>query len=183
MKRITVGLSLVAAALTLVALAYPRPPSLAHHIVASASSIRYTLQDLQNAAEIIAVVKPTGKDSEHWNNAKNSAWVSEKPGRAMIYNDQEVVVVDVIRGQAPSTLTIRNIGGTVGDTMYELEGLEPLEQGAQYLVFLKTFQTPTEEGTEAALSFVGQDQGVFMRSGDAFANDLGLSVTPDMLQE
>ncbi len=83
----------------------------------------------------------------------------------MIYNDQEVDVIRVLRGRVPATLTIRNIGGTVGDTTFELIGLESLKTGQEYLVFLEGVATPTETGTEWALSFVAQERGVFWKTG------------------
>lgn len=152
-------------------------PALKHHIVRTALVIPMSLAQLEGAADVIAVVRPTGKDDVHWNNASNSRWTSDD-GRAMIYNDQQVVVVNLLRGEAPSTLLIRNIGGTVGDTSFELEGLEPLAAGQLYLVFLETVETPTKEGSETAISFVAQEQGVFAPAGETYSNDLGLSVAP-----
>ena len=99
----------------------------------------------------------------------------------MIYNDQEVVVVKLFAGDAPRSLTIRNIGGIVGDTRYEIEGLEPLRKGADYLVYLRAFETPTQEGMETAISFVGQEQGIFESADDGFVNHLGLKVTTKSL--
>ncbi len=158
------------------------PPKLAHHIIASSVSFEYTLDELTEKADAIAVVRATGNDRVHWNNASNAKWVPDKPGGAMIYNDQDVTVVELVRGDLDSSLTIRNIGGTVGDTRYELEGLEPLTKGVDYLVFLKTFETHTQEGSEKALSFVGQEQGVFVASGTSFVSNHGLSVTSDQLR-
>jgi hypothetical protein len=80
-------------------------------------------------------------------------------------------VVRVLRGSAEGSLVLRNIGGTVGDTRIEVEGLEPLERNNLY-VFLETVETPTQEGAETALSFVGQQQGIFVERGGIFANGL-----------
>jgi hypothetical protein len=41
-------------------------------------------------------------------------------------------VVRVLRGSAEGSLDLRNIGGTVGDTRIEVEGLEPLERNNLY---------------------------------------------------
>lgn len=154
----------------------------AHHYVALSVSVPMTVDDLTRAAEIVAVVRPTGKSDVHWNNASNTAWTSDTL-RAMIYNDQEVDVIRVLRGKTPPTLTIRNIGGTVGDTTFELSGLEPLKSGQEYLVFLEGVATPTETGTEWALSFVAQQRGVFWKTGAGFANSDGLSVTVETFNE
>lgn len=179
MKKIFIGLALSVLTVGFIA---NQPPRLAQHTVVSSVSFEYTLDELTKSAQAIAVVRATGSDRVHWNNADNVKWVSSSAGGAMIYNDQEVVVVELLRGDLDRNTTIRNLGGTVGDTRYELEGLKPLIKGIDYLVFLTEFDTPTQEGTEKALSFVGQEQGVFVASGASFISSHGLSVTSDQLR-
>lgn len=140
-----------------------------------------TLPELIDAADFVAIVRATGKDQVHWNNASNTKWESEA-NLAMIYNDQEVVVIDSIRGDAPTSLVIRNVGGTVGDTSFELTGLEPLVPGRDYLLFLEAVSTPTAEGEEESVSFVGLEQGIFVQSGLVYSNIYGLSVDPENLR-
>ena len=174
MKMLLVLALLSAAGVGLVAA--NKSPAADHHIVASTTSARYTIDMLLNSAETIAIVEPTGQDIVHWNSDDNSPWTSELPGRAMIYNDQEVKVIQLIRGNVPRMIKIRNIGGIVGNTEYELEGLEALEPGTQYLVFLRSFDTPTSDGFERAVSFVGQNQGIFLASDAGFVSNVGLRI-------
>ena len=157
-------------------------PAVTSHIVASSSGFLYTLDELRTAAEAIVVVQATGNDKVHWNNARNARWESELPGRVLIYNDQEVRVISTFKGDIGPLLTVRNIGGTVGSTRYQLEGLEPIQRGVDYLAFLKMFETPTESGFEEAISFVGQGQGLFKASGDLFVSSSGLIVDPKDLR-
>lgn len=180
MKRMLLGVAVFAA--FTIGLVANLPPQIAHHIIVSSVSFEYTLDELTTHADAIAVVRATGNDRVHWNNATNAKWVSDEPGGAMIYNDQEALVVDLVRGELDQMLTIRNVGGTVGDTRYELEGLAPLVQGVDYLVFLKTFETPTQEGTETAISFFGQEQGVFVANGPDFVSDHGLRVASESIR-
>lgn len=143
------------------------------HIVASALPPALTVDQLMEGATIIAVVEPTGNDFVHWNNASNTRWESDTPGRALIYNDQEVRVERVLKGKAPDILTIRNIGGVVGDTRYEIEDLEPLVPGKQYVVLLAEYSTPTQDGFEQAISFVAQGQGIFEIGANRAVNAFG----------
>lgn len=138
-------------------------PALRHHLmVARVVTTPMTVAQLTDAADIVAMVRPTGNNWAHWNSTANAAWDSSDERLPMIYNDQEVSVVELFRGTVADRLTIRNIGGTVGDTAFELEGLDALAPGSVYLVFLESVQTPTREGWEMAVSFVGQEEGVFL---------------------
>lgn len=180
MKRVLLTVGVLIAGVGLLA---GRPPAIAHHIVSSAISAPLTLEQLARAADMVVVVRPTGSDAVHWNSKTNTKWTSDGPARPMIYNDQEVAVVDVLQGRASATFTVRNIGGVIGDTKYEFEGLEPLAKGEVYLLFLETVETPTKEGLQSAVSFVGQDQGVFRSVGSGvFANNLGLIARIDELR-
>jgi hypothetical protein len=100
----------------------------------------------------------------------------------MIYNDQTVEVLRVLKGDTPSQLTIRNVGGTVGTVEFVLEGLRPLSAGSQYVVYLERVQAPTREGTESAISFVAQGQGLFELTDSGFVNSAGLRLGPSELQ-
>lgn len=152
-------------------------------IVITATTEQRSIADLTAAAEIIAIVVPTGSNDAHWNNADNSRWESEDSRIvAMIYNDQTVEVRRVLKGDAPSQLTIRNIGGTVDSVEFVLEGLRPLKAGSQYLVYLERVEAPTREGAEAAISFVAQGQGLFELTDSGFVNSAGLNVSPSDLQ-
>lgn len=173
MKRAILPLGLAFALAIAINASAGRPDQARHHIVATALPPTLTVDQLMEGATIIAIVEPTGNDYVHWNNAANTRWESDMPGRAMIYNDQEVRVVRVLKGTAPETLVIRNIGGVVGDTRYEVEDLESLSAGKQYVVLLAEYPTPTQEGVELAVSFVAQGQGIFEIGAARAVNALG----------
>lgn len=170
----------VVAAVGLILLSSGQEPQ---RIVITATTEQRSIADLTASAEIIAIVVPTGSDDAHWNNADNSRWESDDSRIvAMIYNDQTVEVLRVLKGDAPSQLTIRNIGGTVDRVEFVLEGLRPLRAGSQYLVYLERVETPTREGAESAISFVAQGQGLFELTDSVFVNSAGLNVSPSDLQ-
>lgn len=173
MRRGILAAAVISALAALNALA--APPQITSHLVASAVIVPMDLKQLWGKAETVALVRPTGQNTIHWNNADNRQWESDL-GRAMIYNDQVVEVLKVNKGKTSSVLTIRNIGGVVGNVRYEVDGLTELQAGTEYLVFLATFDTPTREGFERAVSFVGQQQGIFAPAAGSFLNPLGLVV-------
>lgn len=176
---IALGLLVVAAAAISVPQAAPESTGDHEHILISAFGPQLSLAELTAAAETIAIVVPTARDSVHWNNATNSRWESDDLAiLAMIYNDQTVQVVHLAKGPAASELEIRNVGGSVGGVTFTLEGLAALRPGEEYLVYLEQVDTPTEGGPEPALSFVGQGQGVFRLVEGRFVNEGGLSVDP-----
>jgi len=118
---------------------------------------------------------PTGENRVHWNSADGKAW-SDDLGRSMIYNDQTLEVLETIKGERSSRIIVRNLGGRVDDALFEFEGMSELAVGDTYLLFLEEVDTPTSEGTERALSFVRQHQGVFRLNGEVFESSAGLSV-------
>lgn len=143
----------------------------------------WSIADLTAAAEMIAIVVPTGSSDAHWNNADNSRWESKDPRRVpMIYNDQVVDVLRVLKGDMPSELIIRNIGGTVDNVEFVFEGLRPLKAGSQYLVYLERVEAPTDQGFEAAISFVAQGQGLFEFTDGGFVNAAGLRSVPSEMR-
>lgn len=113
-------------------------------------------------APIVAIVHTTGQQRVHWNNATNSEWQSEDMSRPpMIYRDQEVEVLRVLKGSLGPVEWIRSVGGTVGDRTFEMEGGSELTHQTTYLLFLRWEDTPTQEGSERFLGVYGQAGGVF----------------------
>jgi hypothetical protein len=146
-------------------------------IVITSAGPEVSIEDLTASAEIIAIVTATGENKVHWNSEDNSKWESQDARvLAMIYNDQTVEAIRILKGEVPDRLTIRNIGGTVDGTEFRLDGLKEMREGSQYLVYLKTFDTPTREGVESALSFVAQGQGIFELTEHGFVNEVGLTI-------
>ena len=138
--------------------------------------------ELLAAAPIVAVIQPTGNESVHWNNATNTPWTSDEATRpAMIYRDQEVSVIRVLKGSLKSTEWVRSVGGTVGDTEFVLEGGSHMEPNRAYLVYLGWEDTPTQDGSQRFLGVYGQAGGVFAsESNGDWTNELsGVTVSED----
>lgn len=143
----------------------------------------YSLDELWDAAEIVAVVVPTGKQVERWNNSTNTMWEAPKDSGIlpMVYRDEEVLVITVLKGLPASLLTLRNLGGIADGVEFVYDGLYDLKTGERYLVFLETVQAPTQDGVEQAISFVAQGQGLFSAIGGGFQNALGRTLTLEEL--
>lgn len=124
------------------------------------------IADLKQA-DIIALVRATGEETVLWNNATNTPWTGGEGGHVpMIYRDQTVEVVKVIKGTLPGpTAIIRGVGGTIGAVTMEAEISTPLAAGAPHLVFLNHIDAPLEVGTEAALASTWHDYSVFTAGG------------------
>jgi len=182
MKRLAIAFVVAIAGFGVLTQVAQQPATRHHIVLSSVGSTPLTIAEMTEAADVVALVRPTGMDRVHWNSAANSSWTPTDERLAMIYNDQQVEVVDLLRGRVGQSITIRNIGGLVGDTLMEMEGLEPLDPPSTYLVFLETVDTPTREGWESALSFISQGQGIFVSDGRGFVNDYGLSVTLEDLR-
>lgn len=155
-----------------------RPPAVPL-IRVSAVAPPWTVEDLWNEADYVLIVQPTGRQVEHWNNAANTQWEAPKDSGVMpmIVRDEDVTVARVLKGDSPTSLTIRNIGGVADGVAFEYDGLFDLATGARYLVFLATERWPTQEGFETATGFVANGQGLWAPVAGGYRNDLGLVVT------
>jgi hypothetical protein len=167
----------VTAALALVA----SSPSRVIHI--EASGPQYALADLMARADLIALVRPTGQRSEHWNNASNTEWSAPAQSGVvpLIVGDESVAVVKIYKGDSPSgaTLSLRTIGGTADGVRMIFADLERLDRGVEHIVFLEEVDWPTAEGSERVLAPVAEGQGVFVGSlGGPFMNSAALALTP-----
>ena len=58
--------------------------------------------------------------------------------RQRIYTDSVVLVSQTHLGVAPRSLTVRQIGGTLGQTTQKVAGVQPLPAGMEVLLFLRT---------------------------------------------
>jgi len=174
LRGVLLALASVAVLVAVTAVAPPRT----ERIYADSVGPGYALDDLLAEADLVALVRPTGTQVERWNGDGGRRWTADadSPARPLIYRDEEVQVVEALRGAAPAMLTIRNLGGIDDGVEFNFNGLHDLEDGATYLVFLQSVETPLEHGTERALSFVGQGHGLFSSDGSVFVNSYGLSV-------
>lgn len=132
----------------------------------------------------IAVVEPTGHFIDHWNNAENAEW-GELGVDSYIYRDSAVRLVRALRGNLPSTITVRGLGGTVADVSLEFEaGATEWVAGDQYLVFLEVGEFPTREGSEPFWTPVRLGQGVFERTESGWRDSIQfLEIADDELRQ
>ena len=97
--------------------------------------------DLMSRAEQVALVTCTGEQVS-------------RDGSRRIVTDYALTVEEAVRGPAAvgATLTMRSLGGAIGDLGMRIEGEPRLEVGQRYLVFV--------EHRAGALRSVGMSQGV-----------------------
>ena len=75
-----------------------------------------------------------------------------------IVTDASVEVLEVLVGRAPAAVTVRQLGGAIGETEYHVAGVRPLRAQEEVLLFLRT------DGTRHYL--VGFSQGSLFLSRD-----------------
>jgi hypothetical protein len=138
----------------------------------SGSQTTYTLADLEQASEAIAVVEFKSNDRTFWNSQDNAPWEPEiASGKlALIYRDDTFAVLDTLKGKLPDTLVVRGVGGQVGNVHMDYEGQVDWVKGAHYLLFLRRDDTPFEIGTERMWTVVWTGGGSFESSADGWVN-------------
>lgn len=177
--RLAAVLALVAAA---VAIAPPaaRPLTTVH---IGAGIIQSTLPDLLQQTKAIAIVEVVSDPSEHWNAKDNRSW-GTLGDDSFIYRDVPVRVVRLEGGSLPSSLTLRDPGGTADGYEFEVDGTATWNVGSQYLVFVTRSTFPTREGAEDNWTPVRLGQGVFSWSGkDWYEPIQNLRVSGDEIQD
>jgi hypothetical protein len=147
---------------------------------------RLELATLIDGAAVIAVVRPIGAPTAHWNSSSNAAWTAEADAGIvpMIVSDQTVVVDRAWRGAVPGTLLdLRTIGGIVGRHEFRDVHSQQLALRQTYLVFLRQDDWPGHDLVEpGVLSPIGRAQGVFQAAGQGFINAGGIRLTADDLE-
>jgi hypothetical protein len=141
-------------------------------------------QDLASLLErsaVVALVRPSGSSSAHWNSRDNKPWAANarSGGLPMIVTDESVAVERAWRGaSAGDVVTVRTLGGVVGNHEFRDADSKALRQGAAYLVFLRLDDWAGRDVVDRqVLSPVGRAQGVFVIQGGRFVNSDGLSFT------
>ena len=160
---LAVGLVIVALASGTLAGANPH-----RYILVDSSYPSFTLADIAERSDAVAIVEHSGTGRVFWNSSDNKEWEAEiASGRqAWIYRDDRFRVINVLRGSLPmSNLTIRGVGGTVADVTLELEGQTKWVMGRSYLVFLRQDDTPFREGSERAWTVVWLGHGALEALG------------------
>lgn len=76
------------------------------------------------------------------------------------------------------TLTVRGIGGFADGVRLHFDGMEELNSGSNYLLFLKRVDWPTREGSDQdLLTPVAHRQGVFLKGTDSLKNAASVEIT------
>lgn len=169
---------------TVVVAGIGRTPMREIHI--EASGPRYSLVQLTERADVIALVRPTGERTEHWNNASNTEWAARADSGIvpLIVSDDSVAVIKVYQGAANATLSMRTIGGTADGVRMVFADQQRLEPGQEYIVFLEEVDWPTAEGSERVLAPVAEAQGVFVSNGGGgFVNPAAIATSDADLGE
>jgi hypothetical protein len=131
-----------------------------------------TVKELADLADAIALVEVTGSSEARWNSTSGSRW-GEPGTTSFIYRDTPVSVLRLIRGVAPSTFTLRLVGGVADGVDMDFEAGGPeLTVGDQYLVFLERLDFPTQGGSEASWTAVRLAQGMYRRVGLGWVDDV-----------
>lgn len=117
---------------------------------AASLSLALSLEELTRSADLIVLVR-AGEGQ------------ASRDARGRIVTDVPVEVLDVVSGDATvgARLTLRRLGGAIGDLGMRVEGEPNFEAGARYLVFARRTEA------SAPLRPVGMSQGVMrVRPGD-----------------
>lgn len=123
---------------------------------------QFTLSDLVRQAEVIALVRIEVLGDARWGSADNKQWEPEllEPP-AFIYTDDRAAVTRVLKGSLSGFVTIRRIGGVVGDVHMVAPDEPEWKAGHDYLVLLEQREMPTKEGRETAWRAVFDSDGAF----------------------
>lgn len=121
---------------------------------------------------------------DRWNNTDNTEW-GDLGVDAYIYRDSEVRVVRALRGSLPSTVTVRGLGGTVGDVTLDFEGgATEWIAGDRYLVFLEVGPFPMRDRSEPFWTPVRLSQGVFEQTESGWRDSIqSLEISDDELSQ
>lgn len=177
--RSAAALVFLAAALVVCGLAKSGP--IVVHV--GAGVVKSDLPELASLAKAIAIVQVVADPSEHWNSADNKSWGTLGED-SLIYRDVPVKVVSLVDGELPSTLTLRDLGGTADGYLFEVDGTGTWTVGSQYLVFVTKSAFPTREGSEDSWTPVRLGQGVFSVSGQDWYEPIqGIRIPGDRVQD
>jgi hypothetical protein len=124
-------------------------------------------------AHATVVVPLTLEDQVHQSDVVARATVGSShaeyvPARGAILTWTELTVTDVMKGQAPSTIVLRQIGGTTDDgTTMLVPGDAHLHSGDDVVLFLRN-----DPGGTSDVILVGMAQSVWFVNGQQCARDL-----------
>lgn len=157
-----------------------QPASAPREIHLATSAVAMSKDDFSVRADVIVIARPTQEQSQHWNSTRNEEWVAPDDSGIipMIVTDAVFAVERTLVGDHADSVTVRLVGGTVGDIRMTLDGMPNLSSGARIVLFLEEVQWPTAEGFDTVLAPIGEGQGIFVESGLTWTNAAGLSIAP-----
>lgn len=149
-------------------------------ILASSQALQ-DLSTLTEMSDIVATVVASGPVTVHWNSRSNSAWEStEDHGQIpMIVTDQAVTVESAAKGAIEGeTLTIRTVGGLVGNDLFVDDDSRTMGKGRTYLVFLQVDDWIGRDVIDqGVLSPVAKAQGIFEQLNGRWINEANVTFT------
>lgn len=143
----------------------------------------YTIAELIDYADAIAIVRPSEQTVVHWNSSDGVPWGTTRDygKRVHIYRDQSYEVVMVIAGTLPQpSVLVRGVGGTIGNVTLAYGDHPHALPGETYLAFLTQEDTPTREGFERAWTISWQREGLFHMSESGWTNESGKTISTDL---
>lgn len=183
---------LARAAFTVVAAAFVLAASAGSWVDAGATRVvrfhpvspMFSKQDLLEQADAVVIARYVGNERLRWNSRDGQEWKGSSLGRpAYIYRDDGFAVTRVASGVAPDWISVRTVGGRIGDVQMIYEGQPSWDGSQDYLLFLRQEDTPLDSGSERAWTLLWMEQGVFepnARGGWTNAST-GLEFLPDEL--
>jgi hypothetical protein len=113
---------------------------------------------LASATTIIPLsVEQLASKSSHVVRARSmQSWTQWNPQHTLIYTYTQFQVVKAFKGAPEQTITVKQIGGRVGDTVQKVAGVRHFTGGEEDILFLR----PSEEH-DGALVVTGLIQGNF----------------------
>ncbi len=172
------GLAL--ACLSVAAFAFGGAEEIDRTMEISAVGRMWTLDELRSNADVIVVGRHDGVQSEHWTSRDNHEWVAAPDSGVvpLVVRDEKVVVLTSLRGaKVDEEIFVRGIGGTADRVHLDFHGMDELQDGQIYLLFLKRVDWPTKEGfDEGVLTPVGHGQGIFRWVDGGFENSLAIRI-------
>lgn len=143
----------------------------------------YTIADLIDYADAIALVRPREQVDVHWNSVDGEPWGSTTDfgKRVHIYRDQSYEVLMVVAGNVPQpSVLVRGVGGTIGNVTLAYADHPHVLPGETYLAFLTQEDTPVRGGFERAWTISWQREGLFHHSDNGWTNESGKSISSDL---
>jgi hypothetical protein len=142
------------------------------------SSPLLTVEELTEYADDVVVARASGRADVHWNNRANAEWGDPSALLSMILHDEHLSVTRE-GNRTGGEITIRQLGGTIGNVTFENHEAREFAANEDLLLFLRWADTPTQEGSERMLTVVGPGIGTFrLNSGGNWENVARQVITP-----